>query len=166
MLSEVAGAVYRALPDYCDQAELKLLYNCTITDDSVEVVVDTSVLIAVLLGEPSRAALIWATKGADLLAPGSVHWEVGNALVALTKRRVATRAQAIEALRGYGEIPIRFVDVDLAESVDLATEYGLYAYDAYLLACAKNRRAPLLTLDKALMKAGRGAGVKVLEVDE
>lgn len=55
-------------------------------------------------------------------------------------------------------------EIDLAESIDLAAEYGLYAYDAYLLACAKNQRAPLLTLDRALMKAAKSAGVKVLEV--
>ena len=72
--------------------------------------------------------------------------------VQLVKRRAATQVQATEALRAYADIPIRFVDVDLTESVELAVEFGLYAYDAYLLACAKNQNAPLLTLDKALMK--------------
>lgn len=131
----------------------------------MEIVVDTSVLIAVVTGEPSRAEMIRMTKGADLLAPASVHWEVGNALVALVKRRVATQTHAAEALQAYAGIPIRFVEVDLAESVGLAAEYRLYAYDAYLLACAKNERAPLLTLDKALTKAAKSAGLKVLEVD-
>ena len=40
-------------------------------------VIDTSAIIAVLLSEPERAALIRATKGAELVAPASVHWEIG-----------------------------------------------------------------------------------------
>lgn len=132
----------------------------------MQVIVDTSVLIAVLTGEPSRDALIRVTKGADLVAPASVHWEVGNALAALIKRRLATIAQAIGALRSYAQIPLRLLDVDLVESLELASEYGLYAYDAYLIACARNQRAPLLTLDKGLARAAAGAGVKILAVEQ
>jgi len=50
----------------------------------MELVVDTSAIIAVLVREPLRAALIDVTAGADLLAPPSVHWEVGNAFSAMS----------------------------------------------------------------------------------
>lgn len=130
----------------------------------MQLVVDTSVLIAVLTGEASRPVLIRASRGADLVAPSSVHWEVGNALAALIKRRLATRDQAMDALQAYAEIPLRLLDVDLAESLDLAAEHRLYAYDAYLIACARNQRAPLLTLDKGLARAAVEAGVRILEV--
>lgn len=133
---------------------------------SLECVIDTSAIIAVLTGEPSRAALIRATKGADLVAPASVHWEIGNALVALIRRRLATLAQAGSALNAYAKIPLRLLEVDLNQALHLADEYGLYAYDAYLLACALNQRAPLLTLDKALTRAAMRAGVELLEVKE
>ncbi len=132
----------------------------------MQLVVDTSVLIAVLTGEPSRPALIRATRGADLVAPSSVHWEVGNALAALIERRLATRAQAVGALKAYAKIPLRLLDVDLGESLELAAEHRLYAYDAYLIACARNQRAPLLTLDKGLARAAAEAGIKILEVKE
>jgi predicted nucleic acid-binding protein len=52
----------------------------------MEIVVDTSVIVAVLVGEAHRAALIKATRASELLAPPSVHWEVGNAFSAMFKR--------------------------------------------------------------------------------
>lgn len=130
----------------------------------MNVVVDTSALIAVVVGEPNRVALIDATAGAELVAPTSVHWEMGNALSALLKRNRVSLAQAQSALTAYGSIPIRFIDVDLSVSIELAATHTLYAYDAYLLACALTQRAPLLTLDIALQRAARDAGIELVEV--
>ena len=123
------------------------------------IVIDTSALIAVLLSEPERPSLIKSTRSAELVAPNSVHWEVGNALTAALKRRRVTLSQAQRALTAYGAIPIRFLDVDLALSVEVAAEHDLYAYDAYLIVCALQQRAPLLTLDAALGRAASAAGV-------
>ena len=130
----------------------------------MELVVDTSVLIAVLTGEPTRERLIAHTQGAELLAPGSVHWEIGNAFSALLKRRRLKLNQVQVALTAYGQIPIRFVEVELAAALELADRFGLYAYDAYLMACARRQRAPLLTLDARLGRAAQEAGVQVVEV--
>ena len=47
-------------------------------------VVDTSVLLAVVLNEPSKAELVRLTTGAGLIAPLSLHWEFGNALSSMT----------------------------------------------------------------------------------
>jgi predicted nucleic acid-binding protein len=131
---------------------------------AVDVIVDTSVLIAVLTGDPARDHLIARTQGADLLAPGSVHWEIGNAFSALLKRRRLKLAEVQAALAAYAQIPIRVVDVDLAGALELADRFGLYAYDAYLMACARRQRAPLLTLDARLGRAAREAGVELMEV--
>jgi predicted nucleic acid-binding protein len=130
----------------------------------VELVVDTSVLIAVLTGEPARDPLIARTQGAELLAPSSVHWEIGNAFSALLKRRRLKLPDVQAALTAYGQVPIRFVDVDLASALELADRFGLYAYDAYLMACARRQRVPLLTLDARLGRAAQQAGVEVLEI--
>lgn len=129
-------------------------------------VVDTSALIAVLVSEPQRAALIRASAGADLVAPASVHWEIGNALSALLKRRRATLADVQQCLAAYSSIPVRFVDVDLAMALQISAEHGLYAYDAYLIACALAQRAPLLTLDQGLARAATSSGVTLVEVPE
>jgi len=130
----------------------------------VELVVDTSALLAVLTGEATRDRLIARTQGAELLAPGSVHREVGNAFSALLKRRRLKLPDVQAALAAYAQIPIRFVDVELAAALELADRFGLYAYDAYLMACARRQRAPLLTLDARLGRAAKEAGVQLLEV--
>ncbi|BAP88397.1 PilT protein domain protein [Burkholderiales bacterium GJ-E10] len=44
----------------------------------------------------------------------------------------------------------RFVSVDLKQAVELSAELGIYAYDAYVIACAMNQRSPILTLDRGL----------------
>jgi predicted nucleic acid-binding protein len=131
---------------------------------AVELVVDTSVLIAVLTGDRHRDQLIARTHGAELLAPGSVHWEVGNAFSALLKWRRLKLNDVQAALTAYGQIPIRVVEVELAAALELADRFGLYAHDAYLMACARRQRAPLLTLDARLGRAAQEAGVQVLEV--
>jgi predicted nucleic acid-binding protein len=70
----------------------------TVRASRTEVVIDTSALIAVLTAEPARERLIARTQGAELLAPGSVHWETGNALSALLKRRRLKLAEVQAAL--------------------------------------------------------------------
>lgn len=130
----------------------------------VAIIVDPSVLVAVLLSEPERPTLVRSTRGADLVAPHSVHWEVGNALTEALKRQRVTLPQAQRALKAYAAIPIRFVDVDLALSVEVAAEQRLYAYDAYLVVCALQQRAPLLTLDASLGRAAIAAGVSLQEL--
>ena len=126
------------------------------------VIIDTSAIIAVLLSEPERAMLVEVTRGAELAAPASVHWEVGNALSAGLERRRLTLAEGPRALTAYEAIPIRFVEVDLALSLELAADHGLYAYDAYLLTCALQQRAPLLTLDAGLTRTAITLGINLV----
>ncbi len=46
----------------------------------------------------------------------------------------------------------------------LCAKYDLYAYDAYFIACAQKYNLPLLSLDKALIRAAIKSGVEVREV--
>lgn len=139
------------------------MYNCTVKN---EVVVDTSVLIAVLVDAPDRPALIASTAGTGLVAPLSVHWEIGNAFSAMLKRKRISLGDATAAIETYESIPIRFVDVDLAEALTTAARSGLYAYDAYLIVAAREQNMPLVTLDRGLADAARRLGVELLEVKE
>jgi predicted nucleic acid-binding protein len=129
----------------------------------VEVVIDTAALLAVLLEEPERPALLAATTGAVLFAPASLPWEVGNALVAAVRRRRLTAAEAEAGWTAYQTIPIRLVEVDIGRAMGLATERGLYACDAYMLELARSRGLPLLTLDAKLSDAARLVGVALVE---
>jgi len=103
------------------------------------------------------------TKGADLIAPSSIHWEIGNAFSALKRKRV-TLHQALQAIAIYHQIPIRFVDVELKDSLRIAAERNIYSYDAYLIRCALRYNAPLISLDRNLLRVAQEAGVKVIEV--
>lgn len=129
----------------------------------MNIVVDTSVIIAVIADEPERELLIERTRMANLLAPPSVHWEVGNAFSAMLRRGRTTLEAVQQALAIYADVPIRFVPLELEEALQLAGSLKLYAYDAYLLACARRYRAPLLTLDVSLRSQAASAGVAVLE---
>jgi predicted nucleic acid-binding protein len=132
----------------------------------LEIVVDASVLIAVIVNETEKERLVAMTQEAELVAPMSVHWEIGNAFSSLLKRGRVTLEQAMQAIDMYLEIPVRFVEVELANSLELAGALGVYAYDAYLLRCAEKYRLPLLTLDRQLLQAAKDKGISVLEVPE
>lgn len=127
-------------------------------------IVDTSVILAVVLNEPTKTALIQLTTGAELVAPASLHWEIGNALSALLKRKRLKLDEAHQALLEYNKIPIRFLDVALDDAVTIAAQFAIYAYDAYFIACARAQSATILTLDQGLKVAARTAGLTVLEV--
>jgi predicted nucleic acid-binding protein len=129
-----------------------------------QIIIDTSAILAVLLSEPERAALLATTADATLVAPASVPWEVGNALSAMVKRGRLTTEQAATVVENYGKVPLRLIDVDLGTAVDVAGRGGLYAYDAYFIVCAAVHRAPLLTLDAGLARAAKAAGLRLVEV--
>ena len=132
----------------------------------MRIIVDTSALIAVGANEPSKPALVEATRGASLLAPTSVHWEIGNAFSAMLKRKRVRLNQVHKALDSYAEIPIQFVDVDLADALEIVSDLKIYAYDAYVLQCARVHRSPILTLDGGLVRAAEKLDLGVLEVSE
>jgi predicted nucleic acid-binding protein len=127
-------------------------------------VVDASILLAVLMSEPERAKIIELTKDVDLTAPSSVHWEIGNALSSMLKRGRMTLVQADNVLKNYEKIPIRFVEVSLHESIRISADRRIYAYDAFLIACARDQRCRLISLDKALLQASRDSGIQIVEV--
>jgi len=86
----------------------------------MKVVVDTSAVIAVIANESERAAIVEHTIGASLLAPASMHWEVGNAFSAMLRRRRITLAQAALAVESYQQMLFRFIDVDLCQALRLS----------------------------------------------
>jgi predicted nucleic acid-binding protein len=131
----------------------------------MEIVIDTSALLAVVGEQPEKAELVRLTRGAALVAPASVHWEVGNALSAMFKRNSIDLDAALELLDAYAAIPIRLIDMALKQAVELSARLNVYADDAYVIACAMNQRAPILTLDRGLIERARDLKLDVLEVN-
>lgn len=130
----------------------------------MEIVIDTAAILAVVLEEPERPALLAVTKGAVLFAPASLPWEVGNALVAAVRRRRLSAAEAETGWASYQKIAIRLVEVDIGRAIALANERGVYAYDGYMLEAARSRGLPLLTLDARLSSVAGAAGIEVVEI--
>jgi predicted nucleic acid-binding protein len=130
----------------------------------MEIAIDASAIIAVILNEAQKKELIEQSIGANLIAPQSVFWEIGNAFSAMLKRDRLTLANAKLAIAIFHEIPIRYVDIDMKSSLEIAAGLKIYAYDAYLLQCAVQYRSPLMTLDKSLARLAEQTGIKVIEV--
>lgn len=130
----------------------------------MEIVIDTSALIAVIVAEPERDRIVEITSGHTLIGPGCIPWEVGNAFSAMLKQRRLGLEQVHRGLEIFESIPLRYVHVDFAGSLAIAEKAHLYAYDAYFLDCASRHGARLLTLDESLERAARRLGIELLEV--
>ena len=78
----------------------------------MDIVVDTSVLIAVIANEPERERIIALTIGKTLIGPGSLPWEVGNAFSAMFKRSRLSLDEAKKGIAIFDSIPIRYIRTD------------------------------------------------------
>ena len=130
----------------------------------MDIVVDTSALIAVMLNEPEKKKIIQMTAGNTLVGPESIRWEIGNAFSAMFKQHRIGLGIAQKALSIFEIIPIRYLDVDFNHSLELAHDNKLYAYDAYFLDCAIRHKFPLITLDDKMTATAKTIGIKVLEL--
>lgn len=132
----------------------------------MKLVVDTSVVIAVITNEAHKPTLVRLTEGADLIAPISLPLEIGNAFSAMFKRNRITLADAHMALAAYRQIPLQLTEVALEHALELAALLDVYAYDAYMIACARQQDCPLVTLDQGLRATAKRARIDLMEVLE
>ena len=132
----------------------------------MDIVIDTSAIIAVIVGEPEKDAIISATSGHTLIGPGSIPWEIGNAFSAMIKQRRIDVEDAQRGLEIFDSIPLQYVNVDMANVLSIAAQVNAYAYDAYLLDCALRHTAPLLTLDRTLRRAADELNINLVNLEE
>ncbi len=132
----------------------------------MDIVIDTSAIIAVIIGEPERDPIISATSGQELIGPGSIPWEVGNAFTAMMKQYRIEVEEARKGLQIFEHIPLRYVHINMENVMSIAAKFNTYAYDAYFLDCAVRHRAPLLTLDIAMRNTADQLGINLLDVEE
>ncbi|BBO87023.1 type II toxin-antitoxin system VapC family toxin [Desulfosarcina ovata] len=130
----------------------------------MDVVIDTSALIAVIAGEPERRRIIEFTTGNTLIGPGSIPWEIGNAFSAMFKQNRLTLDEARKGLVIFDSIPLRYIKPDFVNALKISKQANMYAYDAYFLDCAIRHKAPLLTLDQKLKRASQNLNVETMEV--
>jgi len=135
------------------------------------IVVDASVALAWCFpDEASEYAdgVLVELEGRTVIVPSIWALEITNAvLVAERRKRVKPPdvRRFVELLGGLTIVEQSQTVADTVRDVlPLAREYDLSAYDAAYLDVAVRQRAPLATLDSALQKAGRSAGIKIFKV--
>lgn len=117
-------------------------------------VVDCSVLAAVLFEEPSRDEAVHRLSGRTLHAPTLIDHEIAS--VALKKHAQGWPAESIAlALGDFSEQAIELHRSDIAVQCELAHRYDLTAYDAAYLWLAAEMKAPLATFDRKLGEAAQ-----------
>ncbi len=130
----------------------------------MDIIIDASVILAVIVNEPERGSVIEMAAGHSLVGPGFIPWEIGDAFSSMLKQHRLSLKDAKRGLNIFNSIPIRYLAVDLENAMSIAHANNMYAYDAYFLDCASRHAAPLLTLDRTLKRAADKTGVHVLEV--
>ena len=130
----------------------------------MDIVIDSSALIAVIAGEPERNKIVELTTGNTLIGPGSIPWEIGNAFSAMFKQNRLTIDEAQKGLIIFDSIPLRYLKPDFVNTLKMSKQADMYAYDAYFLDCAIRQKAPLLTLDRKLRTAAQNLNVETMEV--
>jgi len=97
----------------------------------MKIVADTNTFIAVALNEPEKDMIIRLTENYDLIAPEVLPFEIGNALTAMMKRSVLNADEVILAWDMVQHIPVDLRRIDIGAALSIATQYNIYAYDAY-----------------------------------
>jgi predicted nucleic acid-binding protein len=141
-----------------------------LTEADYGIVIDASVALAWCFPDEASdyaEVVLVALEGQAVLVPAIWSLEITNALLVGERRKRIRQPevrQFVELLKGLSivEDGQPFADT-MSNVLPLAREHDLSAYDAAYLDLAIRRRAPLATLDAALQKAGRAAGIKIIK---
>ena len=135
------------------------------------IVIDASVALAWCF--PDEASdyadrVLVALENQTAIVPSIWSVEVTNALLVGERRKRIQQPEVrrfVELLKGLNilEDGQPFADT-VSNILPLAREYDLSAYDAAYLDVAVRHGASIATLDVALQKAGRAAGIKIFKV--
>ena len=110
-------------------------------------------MAALLFGEPDGAAVADRLRGAELIAPALLPFEVANTCIKKMRRHADQRDALMAAFGMLHRMELGIVEIDHGEVVVLAERSGLTAYDASYLWLARWTGAELVTLDRRLALA-------------
>lgn len=134
---------------------------------------DASVLLPVLIKEPSSAAVdaFMLTGNEELLVSDFAAAEVASALSRLVRTKLLQEEDAVQRLADFdvwraamsSPVDVHAADVRLANAYVRRFDLMLRAPDALHLAIARRLDARLITLDHRILIAGGALGVAVVE---
>jgi predicted nucleic acid-binding protein len=120
-----------------------------------KLVVDASVVVAVVFGEPNAEEAGGWLRGRTLCAPQTLDAEVTNAGLNKIRRRTMTLKEVAPAIETYAAFDIERHAIAPPQVLAIAAKYGLSACDAAYLWLAERLAAPLATFDARLGEAAR-----------
>lgn len=132
----------------------------------MNMVIDTSAIIASVLRSPERDMLAKAASGHALIAPDFIRWEVCNTFSIMIRQKGIDVHEARRTMKILDDIPLRYVDVDTANVLAIASRLKGVAADAFFLEAALRYNAPLLTLDRSLGRAAESLGIEVVRLEK
>jgi predicted nucleic acid-binding protein len=130
----------------------------------MKIVLDTSVVIALLASDEERDGIIHGIHGYDIVCPESIKPEIGNAVSAMFKRGRITLVQGLAIVEGFQQLDIQIVSLNLIRATEMSHQYQIYAYDAYVLECAERLNTHLVTLDDRMKEIAQKIGISLIEV--
>ncbi|OQW91304.1 MAG: VapC toxin family PIN domain ribonuclease [Thiotrichaceae bacterium IS1] len=129
----------------------------------MNIIADANTFLVTALEEPEKPLIVSLSNGCELFSPEILHYEIGNALIAMIRRKRLTYAEAKRAYQLTQVVPVKLLKPDLEVSLEIAYQYQLYAYDAFYLQCALQHQMPLLTLDKRMKQVAKQLSLTILE---
>ena len=117
------------------------------------IVVDCSLLAAILFNEPSRGEALGLLSGKSLHAPNLIDHEIIS--VAVKKSEAKAGALVAKGLEGFRKLRMVRHTIDHQAQFEIALSQKLSAYDAAYLQLAVTLNAPLATYDRVLASAAR-----------
>ena len=129
----------------------------------VDILLDASAVMAIILNEPNRDKVIKLTENSMLISCEVISFEVGNALVNLYRKQKITFNGVLEAYRTFELIPFRIVRVNMENALKIACNHKIYAYDAYYLEIANRLKMPLITFDTQMKRVGLDMNINFRE---
>jgi len=128
----------------------------------MKIISDASACLAVILNESERAWVVEKTRGAVILSPEVLPYEIGNALIALGKKKLLSSGEVVRAFEISQGIAITLVPVNINNALKIALRFNIYAYDAYYLQCCIEHQLPLISLDNRMCKVAEELDIKVV----
>jgi len=116
-------------------------------------VIDSSLLAAIVFGEPELSEAEALLGDAQLVAPSLLRYELANIAWKKAKKHPGKAKVVAAELHAALGLDIKFVEVDHDEVLDVALEKDLTVYDAAYLWLARSLNVPLATLDRKLRAA-------------
>lgn len=117
------------------------------------IVVDASVVGAIMFGEPEAETMRAHLARETLVAPTLLDYELASLTLKKLRRDPSRRLAALAVLDAALKLPIARVAVPGVEACALAARTGLTVYDASYLWLAVSRDLEIVTLDDALARA-------------